>query len=56
MTPDLSIFGYMSDQKPEKMRQLVEQFITTLDKDVVLLAAAINAGDIETTRSIEYKI
>ena len=50
MNLDLSIFGYMSDQKPEKMRQLVEQFIITLDKEVALLVRAVDAGDIETTR------
>ena len=50
MNLDLSIFAYMSDQKPERMRQLVEQFIVTLDKDVALLVGAVDAGDIETTR------
>ena len=50
MNLDLSIFGYMSDQKPEKMRQLVEQFIITLDKEVAMLVRAVDAGDIETTR------
>jgi HPt (histidine-containing phosphotransfer) domain-containing protein len=50
MNLDLSIFGYMSDQKPEKMRQLVEQFIVTLDHDAALLVRAVDAGDIEATR------
>jgi signal transduction histidine kinase/CheY-like chemotaxis protein/HPt (histidine-containing phosphotransfer) domain-containing protein len=55
-TLDLSIFGYMSDQKPGKMRQLAEEFIIALDKDVALLAAAVAAGNIETTRRQAHRI
>jgi len=47
---DLSIFRYLSDQNPAKRRQLVEQFISTLDKDVAVLAGAVGAGDLATTR------
>jgi len=47
---DLSIFGYLSDQNPAKRRQLVEQFISNLDKDVAVLAGAVDAGDLATTR------
>jgi len=32
---DLSIFRYMADQNPERVRQLAEEFIAALDKDVV---------------------
>jgi signal transduction histidine kinase/DNA-binding NarL/FixJ family response regulator len=53
---DLSLFGYMSDQKPGKMRQLAEEFITALDKDVALLAAAVVAGNVETTRRQAHRI
>jgi len=53
---DLSIFRYMSDQKPEKMRQLAADFITALDKDAVLLAEAVRAGNIELTRRQAHRI
>jgi signal transduction histidine kinase/DNA-binding NarL/FixJ family response regulator len=55
-TLDLSVFKYMSDQKPGKMRQLAEEFITALDKDVALLATAVADGNIETTRRQAHRI
>jgi signal transduction histidine kinase/DNA-binding NarL/FixJ family response regulator len=55
-TLDLSIFKYMSDQKPGKMRELAEEFIIALDKDVALLATAVGAGNIETTRRQAHRI
>jgi len=55
-TLDLSIFRYMADQKPEKMRQLAEEFITALDKDVALLAEAVRAGSVENTRRQAHRI
>ena len=53
---DLSIFGYMAEQKPARMRQLVEQFIGTLDKDVAALAGAVGAGDVEATRRQAHQL
>ena len=55
-SPDLSIFAYMSDQEPGKMRQLVEQFIGTLENDVSLLVGAINAGDVEIMRRQAHRL
>ncbi|HUJ43300.1 MAG TPA: ATP-binding protein [Opitutaceae bacterium] len=55
-TLDLSIFRYMADQKPEKMRQLAEEFITALDKDVALLVEAVRAGSVENTRRQAHRI
>ncbi|MFA5057619.1 MAG: ATP-binding protein, partial [Opitutaceae bacterium] len=55
-TLDLSIFRYMADQKPEKMRQLAEEFITALDKDVALLSEAVRTGSIENTRRQAHRI
>jgi signal transduction histidine kinase/CheY-like chemotaxis protein len=55
-TLDLSIFEYMSDRNPGKLRQLAEEFITALDKDVALLATAISAGNVETTRRQAHRI
>jgi signal transduction histidine kinase/CheY-like chemotaxis protein len=56
MDLDLSIFAYMSDRNPERMRQLVEQFIATLDQDVARLVGAVDAGDIETTRQQAHNL
>jgi len=53
---DLSIFLYMADQKPDRMRQLAEEFITALDKDVALLAEAVRTGSVETTRRQAHRI
>ena len=53
---DLSIIRYMADQQPEKIRQLAGEFITTLDKDVTLLAEAVRAGDTEATRRQAHRI
>jgi CheY-like chemotaxis protein len=55
-TLDLSIFEYMSDRNPEKMRTLTEEFIAALDKDVALLAGAVGAGNVETTRRQAHRI
>ena len=55
-TLDLSIFRFMSDQKPKKMQQLVEDFIAALDKDVALLAEAVRAGSSENTRRQAHRI
>jgi len=55
-TLDLSIFRYMADQQPEKMRRLAEEFITALDKDVSLLAEAVRAGSTENTRRQAHRI
>ena len=55
-TLDLSIFRYLSDQQPEKRRQLTEEFITVLDKDVALLAGAVGAGNVEATRRQAHRI
>jgi signal transduction histidine kinase/DNA-binding response OmpR family regulator len=56
MDLDLSIFAYMSDRNPERMRQLVEQFIANLDQDVARLVGAVDAGDIETTRQQAHNL
>ncbi|MDD2764619.1 MAG: ATP-binding protein [Opitutaceae bacterium] len=53
---DLSIFRYMADQKPERIRQLAEEFITALDKDVALLGEAVRTGSVETTRRQAHRI
>ena len=53
---DLSIFRYMSDQKPEKLKQLVGEFIAALDTDVALLAEAVRAGSAENTRRQAHRI
>ena len=53
---DLSIFKYMSNQNPLKLRELAGEFIAALDKDVALLAVAVNAGDVETTRRQAHRI
>jgi CheY-like chemotaxis protein len=53
---DLSVFAYMSDQEPGKMRQLVEQFIGTFDNDVSLLSQAINANDVEIMRRQAHRL
>jgi len=53
---DLSIFRFMSDQNPKKFQQLVEDFITALDKDTALLAEAVRAGNIEKTRRQSHRI
>ncbi|HTT56448.1 MAG TPA: ATP-binding protein, partial [Opitutaceae bacterium] len=55
-TLDLSIFRYMADQQPEKVRQLAEEFITALDKDIALLAEAVRAGSSENTRRQAHRI
>jgi CheY-like chemotaxis protein/HPt (histidine-containing phosphotransfer) domain-containing protein len=55
-TLDLSIFRYMADEQPEKIRQLAEEFITALDKDVALLAEAVRAGSSENTRRQAHRI
>ena len=55
-TLDLSIFRYMADQQPDKIRQLAEEFITALDKDVALLAEAVRAGSSENTRRQAHRI
>ena len=55
-TLDLSIFRYMADQQTDKVRQLAEEFITALDKDVSLLAEAIKGGSIENTRRQAHRI
>jgi HPt (histidine-containing phosphotransfer) domain-containing protein len=38
------------------MRELAEEFIAALDKDVALLAGAVGAGNIETTRRQAHRI
>jgi HPt (histidine-containing phosphotransfer) domain-containing protein len=53
---DLSIFRYMADHQPDRVRQLAEEFITALDKDVALLAEAIRTGSIENTRRQAHRI
>jgi len=53
---DLSIFRYMADQQPERMRQLAEEFIAALDKDVAQLVAAVRAGSVENTRRHAHRI
>ena len=53
---DLSIFRYMADQNSDRMRQLAEEFITALDKDVALLAEAVRGGSIENTRRQAHRI
>jgi HPt (histidine-containing phosphotransfer) domain-containing protein len=53
---DLSIFHFMSDQKPKKMQQLVEDFIAALDKDIALLIEAVRAGSSENTRRQAHRI
>jgi signal transduction histidine kinase/CheY-like chemotaxis protein/sugar lactone lactonase YvrE len=55
-TLDLSIFRYMADQNSARMRQLAEEFITALDKDVALLAEAVRGGSIENTRRQAHRI
>jgi signal transduction histidine kinase/CheY-like chemotaxis protein/HPt (histidine-containing phosphotransfer) domain-containing protein len=55
-TLDLSIFRYMADQQPEKIRQLAEEFITALDKDVAQLTEAVHAGSSENTRRQAHRI
>ncbi len=55
-TLDLSIFRYMADQQPEKVRQLADEFVTALDKDIALLAGAIRAGSSENTRRQAHRI
>jgi HPt (histidine-containing phosphotransfer) domain-containing protein len=55
-TLDLSIFRFMSDQKPKKMQQLVEDFIAALDKDIALLTEAVRAGSSENTRRQAHRI
>jgi two-component system sensor histidine kinase TorS len=53
---DLSIFRYMADQQPARMRQLAEEFITALDKDVALLVEAVHGGSIENARRQAHRI
>ena len=53
---DLSIFRYMADQNPERVRQLAEEFIAALDKDVARLAEAVRAGSVENTRRQAHRI
>jgi signal transduction histidine kinase/CheY-like chemotaxis protein/sugar lactone lactonase YvrE len=53
---DLSVLGYMSDQKPEKMRQLIEKFIATLDKDFGLLVGAVREGNREITHRMAHHL
>ncbi|OHE89207.1 MAG: hypothetical protein A3G75_04470 [Verrucomicrobia bacterium RIFCSPLOWO2_12_FULL_64_8] len=53
---DLSVIQYMADQQPERVRQLVEEFIATLDKDVALLVAAVKDCNTETTRRQAHRI
>ena len=55
-TLDLSIFRYMADQQPDKIRQLAEEFITALDKDVAMLTEAVRAGSSENTRRQAHRI
>jgi signal transduction histidine kinase/CheY-like chemotaxis protein len=53
---DLSIFRYLSDQQPDKLRQIAEKFITALDQDVVLLAEAVRSGSVENTRRQAHRV
>lgn len=53
---DLSIFKYMADQKPGRMRQLVETFITALEKDATSLVRAVSSGDGEVTRRLAHHV
>jgi len=53
---DLSIFGYMAEQRPEKMRALIGKFIATLDSDVAQLVRAVGAGDREITRRMAHHL
>ena len=53
---DLSIFRFMSDKKPKKMQQLVEDFIAALEKDIALLNEAVRAGSSEDTRRQAHRI
>jgi HPt (histidine-containing phosphotransfer) domain-containing protein len=55
-TLDLSIFHYLSDQQPDKLRQIAEKFITALDQDVVLLAEAVRSGSVENTRRQAHRV
>ncbi len=53
---DLSIFRYMADQQPDRMRQLAEEFIAALEKDVALLVSAVRGGSVENTRRQAHRI
>ena len=46
----------MADQQPDQMRQLAEEFITALDKDVALLVEAVRTGSVENTRRQAHRI
>ena len=55
-TLDLSIFRYLSDEQPDKLRQFAEKFVAGLDQDVALLIEAVRSGNIEHTRRQAHRI